>query len=41
MTTTETTSTDRSATVYSAIEADPYTWPYDGVIDPGRTALIK
>ncbi len=24
-----------------AIEADPYTWPYDGVIDPSRTALIN
>ncbi len=27
--------------VFAAIEADPYTWPYDGVIDPSRTALIN
>ena len=26
---------------YAAIEADPYPWPYDGVIDPSRTALIN
>jgi len=37
-------STPTSAPVgvgYAAIEADPYTWPYDGVIEPKRTALIN
>lgn len=27
-------------TTYPAIEADPYSWPYDGLIDPQRTALM-
>jgi nicotinamidase-related amidase len=27
--------------VYPAIEANPYTWPYDGRIDPAHTALIN
>ncbi len=35
------TTTTEPTTTYSAIEADPYTWPYDGVIDPSRTALIN
>jgi nicotinamidase-related amidase len=25
---------------FAAIDADPYPWPYDGAIDPARTALI-
>ena len=37
---TGTSNADRAAQ-YAAIEADPYTWPYDGVIDPSRTALIN
>jgi len=28
-------------TTYPAVEADPYAWPYDGAIDPTRTALIN
>jgi nicotinamidase-related amidase len=27
--------------IKATVEADPYPWPYDGVIDPGRTALIN
>ncbi len=26
---------------FPAIDADPYPWPYDGAIDPARTALIN
>ena len=33
--------TPTSRTVYPAIEADPYAWPYDGVIDPAHTAMIN
>jgi nicotinamidase-related amidase len=25
---------------YGTVEADPYAWPYDGSIDPARTALV-
>ena len=25
---------------YPTVEAEPYAWPYDGAIDPGRTALM-
>jgi biuret amidohydrolase len=25
---------------YGTVDANPYPWPYDGVIDPARTALI-
>ncbi|MDM7853915.1 biuret amidohydrolase [Cellulomonas alba] len=28
-------------TTFPAVEADPYAWPYDGTIDPARTALIN
>ncbi len=28
------------STNYRAVTADPYDWPYDGVIDPARTALL-
>src|SRR5690349_13471415 len=24
----------------TTVEAEPYAWPYDGTIDPGRTAMI-
>ena len=24
-----------------SVAAEPYTWPYDGVVDPTRTALIN
>jgi nicotinamidase-related amidase len=27
-------------TTYSQVNADPYAWPYDGVIDPQHTALL-
>lgn len=27
-------------TTYPAIDANPYTWPFDGRIDPAKTALI-
>lgn len=27
-------------TVYPAVTADPYPWPYDGGIDPARTAVL-
>jgi biuret amidohydrolase len=27
--------------IKATVEADPYPWPYDGVIHPGRTALIN
>ena len=27
-------------TTYSPVVAEPYTWPYDGTIDPARTALV-
>jgi len=33
--------TPSNKVVYASIEADPYTWPYDDVIDPTRTALIN
>ena len=26
--------------VYPPVAADPYAWPYDGAIDPARTALV-
>ena len=26
---------------FPALDADPYTWPYDGHIDPTRTALVN
>jgi nicotinamidase-related amidase len=29
-----------STPVKTTVDADPYAWPYDGVIDPARTALI-
>jgi biuret amidohydrolase len=28
-------------TTYAHVAAEPYAWPYDGVIDPARTALIN
>ena len=50
MTTTPTTTTDTPAgttttaapptATYGTVAADPYAWPYDGVIDPARTALV-
>ena len=27
--------------ITATVDADPYPWPYDGVIDPARTALIN
>jgi nicotinamidase-related amidase len=30
-----------TAITYPAIDAEPYSWPYDGAIDPARTALIN
>ncbi|MBK1789225.1 biuret amidohydrolase [Prauserella cavernicola] len=27
-------------TTLSTVDADPYTWPFDGAIDPARTALL-
>lgn len=27
--------------IYRSIPADPYPWPYDGAIDPARTALVN
>ncbi len=27
-------------TTYSPVVAEPYAWPYDGTIDPARTALV-
>ena len=27
--------------IYGPVDADPYPWPYDGAIDPARTALIN
>ncbi len=27
-------------TTFSAVDADPYPWPYEGAIDPSRTALV-
>jgi len=27
-------------TMYSPVVAEPYAWPYDGAIDPARTALV-
>jgi nicotinamidase-related amidase len=29
------------ALTFGQVEADPYAWPYDGAIDPGRTALVN
>jgi nicotinamidase-related amidase len=26
--------------VYGTVEADPYPWPFDGVLDPARTAVV-
>ena len=50
MTTTPTTTTDSPAgttttaapptATYGTVDADPYAWPYDGAIDPARTALV-
>ncbi|MGY4645791.1 biuret amidohydrolase [Cellulomonas sp. URHB0016] len=28
-------------THYAAVKAEPYAWPYDGTIDPARTALVN
>ncbi len=36
MTTTEPTPT----ATFGTVDADPYAWPYDGGIDPARTALV-
>ncbi len=30
-----------TATTYPAIDAQPYSWPYDGKIDPAHTAMIN
>ena len=27
-------------TTFGTVDADPYAWPYDGAIDPARTALV-
>ena len=27
--------------IFGSVEADPYTWPYDGAIDAARTALVN
>ena len=32
---------NQTAITYPAIDAEPYYWPYDGKIDPARTALIN
>jgi biuret amidohydrolase len=32
--------TASTGTTYPTVAADPYQWPYDGAIDPARTALI-
>lgn len=29
-----------AAALATTVQADPYAWPYDGVIDPARTALL-
>ena len=26
--------------IYGSVDADPYPWPYDGAIDPARTAVV-
>jgi nicotinamidase-related amidase len=39
MTTEETDVTTR--TTYAPVMAEPYNWPYDGSIDPARTALVN
>lgn len=26
---------------FAAVEADPYPWPYEGAVDPSRTALVN
>jgi nicotinamidase-related amidase len=28
-------------TTYGTVDAEPYAWPYDGTIDPARTALVN
>jgi nicotinamidase-related amidase len=28
-------------TTYGTVDAEPYAWPYDGAIDPARTALVN
>ncbi|WP_298227206.1 isochorismatase family cysteine hydrolase [Gryllotalpicola sp.] len=35
------TDTASTATSYGPVEAKPYRWPYDGAIDPAKTALIN
>ncbi len=30
-----------TTTTYGYVAAEPYAWPYDGVIDPARTAMIN
>jgi nicotinamidase-related amidase len=28
-------------TVYGSVAAEPYSWPYDGALDPARTAMVN
>jgi nicotinamidase-related amidase len=28
-------------TAFAAVDAEPYAWPYDGAVDPRRTALVN
>ena len=28
-------------TITGPVAAEPYAWPYDGTLDPGRTALVN
>ena len=30
-----------AATTFGSVAADPYRWPYDGSVDPARTALVN
>ncbi len=32
---------DARPTVFGTVEADPYPWPYDGTLDPSRTAVVN
>jgi len=35
------TSAVSAATLYPPVEAEPYSWPYDGGFDPANTALVN
>jgi biuret amidohydrolase len=40
VTDTDTDTDPYSDAAFGAVEADPYPWPYDGAVDPARTALV-